>query len=66
MSESNDRGSWFGFQVEKGEQVTDSSIYNEGKLFSTAASSGAVEAKPEETKAIAKPQTTESNVDIPF
>ncbi|MDP6432559.1 MAG: hypothetical protein QGI65_09730 [SAR324 cluster bacterium] len=66
VSESNDRGSWFGFQVEKGEQVTDSSIYNEGKLFSTAASSGAIEAKPEEPKVIAKPQTPESNVDIPF
>ena len=66
VSESNDRGSWFGFQVEKGEQVTDSSIYNEGKLFSTAASSGAIEAKPEEPKVIAKPQTPESNVDVPF
>ena len=66
VSESNDRGSWFGFQVEKGEQVTDASIYGEGKAFSTAASSGAIEAKPEEPKAIAKPQTAESNVDIPF
>jgi len=66
VSESNDRGSWFGFQVEKGEQVTDASIYGEGKLFSTAASSGAIEAKPEEPKVIAKPQTPESNVDIPF
>ena len=66
VSESNDRGSWFGFQVEKGEQVTDASIYGEGKAFSTAASSGAIEAKPEEPKAIAKPQAVESNVDIPF
>jgi len=66
VGESNDRGSWFGFQVEKGDQVTDSSIYGEGKAFSTAASSGAIEAKPEEPKAIAKPQAVESNVDIPF
>ena len=66
VGESNDRGSWFGFQVEKGDQVTDASVYGEGKAFSTAASSGAIEAKPEEPKAIAKPETTESNVDIPF
>ena len=66
VSESNDRGSWFGFQVEKGDQVTDASIYNEGKAFSTAAASGAIEAKPEEPKVIAKPQTPESNVDLPF
>ena len=66
VSESNDRGSWFGFQVEKGDQVTDASIYGEGKAFSTAAASGAIEAKPEEPKVIAKPQTPESNVDVPF
>ena len=66
VSESNDRGSWFGFQVEKGEQVTDASIYGEGKAFSTAAASGAIEAKPEEPKVIAKPQTPESNIDVPF
>ena len=65
VSESNDRGSWFGFQIEKGEQVTDASLYSEGKVFSTAASSGAIEAKPEEPKVIAKPQA-ESNTEIPF
>ena len=66
VSESNDRGSWFGFQVEKGDQVTDASIYSEGKAFSTAASSGAIEAKPEEPKVIAKPKSAESNIDVPF
>ena len=66
VGESNDRGSWFGFQVEKGEQVSDSSIYEEGKTFSTTISRGEIEAKPEEPKVIAKPQTPESNVDIPF
>ena len=65
VSESNDRGSWFGFQIEKGEQVTDASLYGEGRAFSTAASSGAIEAKPEEPKVIAKPQV-ESNTEIPF
>ena len=65
VSESNDRGSWFGFQIEKGEQVTDASLYSEGKVFSTAASSGVIEAKPEEPKVIAKPQA-ESNTEIPF
>ena len=66
VSESNDRGSWFGFQVKKGDQVTDASIYSEGKAFSTAASSGAIEAKPEEPKVIAKPKSAESNIDVPF
>jgi len=66
VGESNDRGSWFGFQVEKGEQVSDPSIYEEGKTFSTTISRGEIEAKPEEPKVIAKPQTPESNIDVPF
>jgi len=65
VSESNDRGSWFGFQVEKGEQVTDASVYGESKAFSASALSGAIEAKPEEPKTIAKPQA-ESNTEVPF
>ena len=46
VSESNDRGSWFGFSIEKGEQVTDASIYGESKAFAQSAASGSVDAKP--------------------
>ena len=68
VSESNDRGSWFGFAVEKGSQVTDASIYGESKAFAQSASSGAVDAKPQEPKLIQsdnKPET-EKNEDVPF
>ena len=69
VSESNDRGSWFGYQVEKTGQVEDAGIYNEAKSFSTAASRGDVEAKPvsegEPVKEAPK-GTKESNEDIPF
>ena len=70
VSESNDRGSWFGYQVEKAGQVEDASIYNEAKLFSTAASRGDVEAKPTVEGAPVKeaPQSNskESDEDLPF
>jgi hypothetical protein len=69
VSESNDRGSWFGYQVEKVGQVEDASIYNEAKLFSTAASRGDVEAKPvvegEPAKVAPQSNNTESE-DVPF
>ncbi len=68
VSESNDRGSWFGFSIEKGDQVTDASIYGESKAFAQSASSGAVDAKPQEPKLIQsdnKPET-ENNEDVPF
>jgi hypothetical protein len=70
VSESNDRGSWFGYQVEKAGQVEDADIYNEAKSFSTAASRGDVEAKPtvegEPVKEAPKSNNTESNEDVPF
>ena len=70
VSESNDRGSWFGYQVEKTGQVEDADIYNEAKSFSTAASRGDVEAKPtvegEPVKEAPKSNNTESNEDVPF
>jgi hypothetical protein len=52
VSESNDRGSWFGFSIEKGEQVSDPIIYGESKAFAQSASSGAIDAKPQEPKQI--------------
>ena len=70
VSESNDRGSWFGYQVEKVGQVEDVDIYNESKAFSTAASRGDVEAKPvvegEPVKEAPQSATKESNENIPF
>ena len=70
VSESNDRGSWFGYQVEKAGMVEDASVYNEAKSFSTAASRGDVEAKPtvegEPIKEAPQSNNTESNEDVPF
>ena len=70
VSESNDRGSWFGYQVEKVGQVEDANIYNDAKLFSTAASRGDIEAKPtvegEPVKEAPKSNNTESDENLPF
>ncbi len=69
VSESNDRGSWFGYQVEKAGQVEDAGLYDDAKSFSTAASRGDVEAKPvvegEPAKVAPQSNTTESE-DVPF
>ena len=69
VSESNDRGSWFGYQVEKVGMVEDVSVYNDAKSFSTAASRGDVEAKPvlegEPAKVAPQSNNTESE-DLPF
>jgi hypothetical protein len=69
VSESNDRGSWFGYQVEKVGQVEDADVYNESKSFSTTVSRGEVEAKPivEGEPVKEAPQNSkESDEDIPF
>ena len=68
VSESNDRGSWFGYQIEKVGTVEDSNLYNESKAFSTAASRGDVEAKPVAETEVAKeaPTTNLKDDDIPF
>jgi len=64
VSESNDRGSWFGFAIEKGEQVSDPTIYGESKAFAQSASSGAIDAKPQEPKQIQAKETKDEN--LPF
>ena len=68
VSESNDRGSWFGYQIEKVGQVEDAAVYEESKAFSTAASRGDVEAKPVAEVEVAKEAPTLPNDkdDIPF
>ena len=53
------------FSIEKGEQVTDASIYGESKAFAQSAQSGAIEAKPETPKLIKKDKP-ENEEDIPF
>ena len=65
VSESNDRGSWFGFQVERGDQVSDAAIYGESKAFAQSAQSGAIEAKPAVPKLVQKDKP-ETDEDIPF
>jgi hypothetical protein len=65
VSESNDRGSWFGFSIEKGEQVTDASIYGESKAFAQSASSGAVDAKPVAPKLTVIEETAKDE-SVPF
>ena len=70
VSESNDRGSWFGYQVEREGQLEDAGVYNEAKSFSTAASRGEVEAKPmsegEPVKEAPQSNGKESQEDVPF
>ena len=66
VSESNDRGSWFGFSVEKGSQVTDASIYGESKAFARSASSGAVDAKPNAPKLVTTEQKSDNDEAVPF
>jgi len=68
VSESNDRGSWFGYQIEKVGTVEDINLYGEAKAFSTAAVRGDVEAKPVAELEVAKeaPTTNLKDDDIPF
>ena len=54
---SNDKGTWFGWEVSKVGPITDASIYQQAKSFSDSISKGAVKAKhgedkPEESNSI--------------
>ena len=40
VPESNDKGSWFGWKITTGEQITDASLYNAAKSFRDAILSG--------------------------
>ena len=71
VGESNDQGSWFGYNIELDKMVEDTAIYEQAKSFAKAASSGEVEAKPEEPVAPTKdnlnqPQETKDDSKIPF
>ena len=47
---SNDKGTWFGWEVSKVGPVTDQSLYGQAKSFSENISKGAVKAKHGEDK----------------
>ena len=47
---SNDKGTWFGWEVSKIGPITDASIYQQAKSFSDSISKGAVKAKHGEEK----------------
>ena len=47
---SNDKGTWFGWEVSKIGPITDASLYQEAKSFSESISKGAVKAKHGEEK----------------
>jgi hypothetical protein len=44
---SNDKGTWFGWDVAKAGPVTDKGIYDMAKSFAESVGKGEVEAKPE-------------------
>jgi hypothetical protein len=44
---SNDKGTWFGWDVEKVGPVADKAIYDMAKSFASSVGKGEIEAKPE-------------------
>ena len=44
---SNDKGTWFGWDVSKGGPVQDKNIYDMAKNFATSVRKGEIQAKPE-------------------
>ena len=47
---SNDKGTWFGWEVSKNSPVTDTTLYNQAKTFSESIAKGSVKAKHGEDK----------------
>jgi len=47
---SNDKGTWFGWEVSKNGPITDTTLYNQAKTFSESIAKGAVRAKHGEDK----------------
>jgi len=47
---SNDKGTWFGWEVSKSGPVTDSTLYNQARSFSESIAKGSVKAKHGEDK----------------
>ena len=51
---SNDKGTWFGWDVSKVGPIEDKSVYESAKSFAEKVSKGAVQAKPETQEATKK------------
>ena len=51
---SNDKGTWFGWDVSKVGPIEDKSVYESAKNFAEKVSKGAVQAKPETQEATKK------------
>jgi len=47
---SNDKGTWFGWEVSKNGPITDTTLYNQAKTFSESIAKGSVKAKHGEDK----------------
>ena len=59
VKQSNDKGTWFGWSVEKEGPVQDKALYEAAKSFAISCSSGDVKAKASET-------STEEKSEVPF
>ncbi len=51
MSESNDKGKWHGWEIEKVGAVEDAGVYEMAKSFAASIKAGEVKAKPQEENA---------------
>jgi hypothetical protein len=51
VGESNDKGKWFGWEVERVGTLEDASIYQSAKLFAQSVSSGDVKVKHQDEAA---------------
>jgi hypothetical protein len=47
VAESNDKGKWYGWEVERLEQVSDAGLYQTCKVFAQSVSAGDVKVKHE-------------------
>ena len=59
VQQSNDKGTWFGWSIEKEGPVQDKNLYTAAKNFAISCSSGDVKAKASE-------ESTEEKSDVPF
>ena len=55
---SNDKGTWFGWDVTKVGQVTDKNLYNMAKSFAESVGKGEIEARPENQESFTKPKNS--------
>jgi hypothetical protein len=53
--EKNDKGNWFGWEIDLLGPVTNMELYNEAKSFHRSIASGEVTAKPEQEQTVGSP-----------